>query len=73
VYQRQAVVKANSTFLVFTFTSLEHDLGRIAELWQQTIQAIRLRQELRLLYTALWMTQQEERQILDAKASSSVH
>jgi len=45
VYQRQAVVKVNATFLVFTFTALQHDLGRIEQLWQQTIQAIRLRQE----------------------------
>ena len=44
VYQRQAVVKVNATFLVFTFTSLQQDLQRIEELWQQTIQAIRLRQ-----------------------------
>jgi len=49
VYQRQAVVKVNATFLVFTFTSLEHDLERIEQLWQPTIQAVRLRQEARSL------------------------
>jgi hypothetical protein len=43
VYQRQAVVKVHAAFLVFTFTSLQHDLEKIEELWQQTIQAIRLR------------------------------
>lgn len=45
VYQRQAVVKVNRTFLVFTFTSLQHDLQRIEAFWQQTIQAVQLRQE----------------------------
>lgn len=45
VYQRQAVVKVNTTFLVFTFTCLQHDLQRIEGLWQQTMQAVRLRQE----------------------------
>jgi len=44
VYQRQAVVKVNTTFLVFTFSSLEQDRERIEELWQPTIQAVRLRQ-----------------------------
>lgn len=43
VYQRQAVVKVNAAFLVFTFTSLQHDLDKIEQLWQQTIPAIRLR------------------------------
>jgi hypothetical protein len=45
VHQRQAVVKIKAIFLVFTFTSLAHDLQRIEGLWQETIQAVRFRQE----------------------------
>jgi hypothetical protein len=45
VYQRQAVVKVNHAFLVFTLTSLQRDLQRIEGLWQQTIQGVRLRTE----------------------------
>lgn len=45
VYQRQAVVKVDRTFLIITLTSLQHDLQRIEGLWRQTIHGVRLRQE----------------------------
>jgi hypothetical protein len=42
VYQRQAVVKVGSTFLIITFTSMYQDFQRVDPYWQQILQSIQL-------------------------------